>query len=265
MGCFECRPTTIVVREREHGPSLHRITTVGADSRLGWRVGGPGLIVLQGRPWRQPAFIESATTQLDVCGMQRPFVALLTIASVLIASTAIRVESQAPPPQGRPAIGFVVIGPTADLRGWTSEWVTARLQRSSAVRDTLAAWRNVLYWLDTAAPAEPGPPPPDLVGRRGSGPSAEYASRRYPWDLEVPMRASEMRAVLHISRMASMAQIIVEVTNGSYRVTALVISRADSTVITHVSRDGPSLRQSSSTVGDELRWIWERALLPRTR
>lgn len=145
---------------------------------------------------------------------------------------------------------FVVIGPDSlTMRAWTAQWAREEIARVAPQlsRGLLAHDSLILRWLDTEDWSPTSPPP---------GPSAELGEVPYPHDLRTPLILADMRAVTRIARVRSFAQVIIEVQDGGYRLTAQVLHARDLDTPTHLTVEHSSLRAAARIVAQQLAIEW---------
>ena len=181
---------------------------------------------------------------------------------ILALLSAGAAHAQASLSSSQPRFAFVVIGPTASVRGWTSEWMQASLARStSEATARIAPWRNVLGLLDTEAePLDSVPPLPGLWS--GTGPSAHSSSATvvvYPADLRQPLPIEDLRAVVRAGRLESFTQIVVTKGVFGYRLVATTVEAQASSAPIRCSARGRRLQLAAEELAAEVSVVWRAA------
>jgi hypothetical protein len=131
---------------------------------------------------------------------------MLTAFVCAMLSGVLPALAQARPDSAKTRIGFWVIGPSEQTRGWASQWIEAAL-RSAAdrLRGSVVDWQTVLRTgLDVDA-APLGSPPEE---RRRGGPAAEVAAESYPWDMTEPVPFEEMTVRLRETQLTVLVQVV---------------------------------------------------------
>jgi hypothetical protein len=166
--------------------------------------------------------------------------------------------------------GLWVIGPTAQSRGWASQWI------EDAVRATpgrppgeIVGWQQLLpMLLDVDAPTL-GPPPEE--GRAGGPSPGEAVKKRWPWEMTRPVPMQDMIGALRQGQLTVLVQVVAHsvprdfgsrdslwvleaVAIAPWRVTTAM---QQTTVLTTTRGvDDQSLRVASAALGSQLAAVW---------